>query len=388
MTPPEGDRGSEMPESALVPKSPDELEEIARTVLSGPAYDWIAGGAGFESSVAANAAALERMRLVPRVLRDVSTVSTSCSLLGSTLSAPILVAPIGAQTLIAPQGELLTAAATARAGLLFTISTASGIGLEEVAEAAPGARWFQLYWQADRRVTADLVARAAAAGYSAIVLTVDSAAHGVRWRDVRNAFRFPPDLRLANMERYQRSEAAYDAAERRSKSVVDSGELAMTWRSLEWLRAESALPLVLKGILSPEDARIAEATGVDGIWVSNHGGRQLDRLPGTLDVLPSVVDAVTGRVPVIVDGGFRSAADIALALALGAKAVGIGRTAMWALASEGEAGVHTYLEGLVTDLQRTLRLLGMTSLIELDRSAICHLDGRPFGRPIESTASA
>ncbi len=318
-----------------------DFEPLARAWMDPAAFDYIAGGSWDEITLAENEAAWRRRRFRPRVLVDVSRVATATTLLGSPTALPLAIAPMAMHALAHPDGELGTARAAAAAGVPFTLSTMASRSIEEVAAAAPGAtRWFQLYVQEDRDLSRSFAERAAAAGYRAIILTVDLPVLGYRERDLRSGFELPP---LANLPDGQ-------PADRRSRGV--------TWDDLATIRTWSPLPLVLKGILTAEDARLAVEHGVDAIVVSNHGARQLDRVPAAVDVLAEVVAAVAGRAEVWVDGGVRSGLDIAIALALGARGVLVGKPILWALAADGQAGVERALAILQDEFERTLALLG------------------------------
>jgi isopentenyl diphosphate isomerase/L-lactate dehydrogenase-like FMN-dependent dehydrogenase len=321
-----------------------DFEPLAREVLATEVYDFIAGGSWDEITLAENVAAWERRRLRPRVLVDVARVSTATTMLGAPCALPLAVAPMASQGDLHPDGELATARAAAAAGVPLILSTVSSRSLEEVAAAAPGAtRWFQLYTDADPRRTRETVERAAAAGYAAIVLTVDLPVMGYRERDRRNAFDAP---------------GPWD----RAFSVRRGTELepgTLTWSDVAPIRAWAPdLPLVLKGLLTAEDARLAVEHGVDAIVVSNHGARQLDRVAAPVDVLEEIADAVAGRCEVWADGGVRRGLDIAIALALGARGVLLGRPVLWALAAGGEAGVARALAIVREELEIALALLG------------------------------
>ena len=291
-----------------------------------------------------NVAAFGRWVLRPRMLVDVSQTTAGTSVLGTEVSFPVLVAPMAFQGLAHADGERATAQAAAAAGTIMCLSTLSTVSLEEAAEAAPAApRWFQLYWGPDRAKVQDLLARAEAAGYLAIVVTVDLPEVGRRERDLRTGFVTPTSL----------------------SQVTDN---SLTWRDLEWLRAQTALPVLIKGILIAEDAVLATEAGVDGIVVSNHGGRQLDGVAASLDALPEVVEAVGDRAEVLVDGGVRRGTDVVKALALGAKAVLVGRAALYGLAVDGAAGVERVLTLLREELELALALCGCASPADVVRS--------------------
>ena len=348
-----------------------ELEDLARAKVPRPSFDYIAGGAEDEVSLRRNREAFTKWALRPRVLVDVSRRDTSTSVLGQRVSMPILVAPTAFHGLVHPEGEVATARGAAAAGTLMVVSAIATRELEEVAKAVAGPRWFQLYVWRDREVTAQLAKRAARAGYGAICLTVDTPLLGRREKDERNAFTLPPGLSIANVR-----PAGLDgvpASERGSafaKYVAELLDPAVTWKDIAWLRSLTSLPIVLKGIMTAEDATLAVEHDVDGIIVSNHGGRQLDSTVGTLDALPDIVAAVQGRVEVFMDGGVRRGTDVLKALALGAKAVLIGRSALWGLALGGADGVRRVLEHLRGELELAMALTGRAALAQVDRSLI------------------
>src|SRR5438034_74580 len=348
-----------------------ELEDLARAKVPRPSFDYIAGGAEDEVSLRRNREAFAKWALRPRVLVDVSKRDTSTSVLGQRVSMPILVAPTAFHGLVHPEGEVATARGAAAAGTLMVVSAVATKDLEEVAKAGAAPRWFQLYVWKDRDVTAQLVKRAVKAGYGAICLTVDTPVLGRREKDERNAFTLPPGLSIANVR--PAGLAGLPASERGSafaKYVAELLDPAVTWRDIAWLRSLTSLPIVLKGILTAEDATLAVEHGVDGIIVSNHGGRQLDSTVGTLDALPDIVAAVQGRVEVFMDGGVRRGTDVLKALALGAKAVLIGRSSLWGLALGGADGVRRVLEHLRGELELAMALTGRAALAQVDRSLI------------------
>jgi 4-hydroxymandelate oxidase len=310
------------------------------------------GGAGDEVTLRANVAAYGRWRFRPRVLVDVSEVTTATTLLGAPVSMPLGVAPFAMQRLLDAEGEVATARAAAQAGALMCVSTLTTSSHAEIAAAGAGPRWLQLYVLRDRQRTLDHVAEGREAGYSAVVLTVDLPYVGRRERDLRLGFQNPPpDLQLPYAGLFDTSPA-------------------LTWHDLEWIRAETALPVVLKGILTREDATLAVERGADAVWVSNHGGRQLDGVAAGLDALPEVVEAVAGRCEVYVDGGIRRGGDVLKALALGARAAFAARAFACALAVDGVAGVASVLSLLHDEMELGLALLGCTSPDQVARSHV------------------
>ncbi|MGQ4513598.1 alpha-hydroxy-acid oxidizing protein [Streptomyces sp. DW26H14] len=340
----------------------------ARAGLPGPYYDFYAGGAGEERALADNERAFDRLALLPRVLRGAVARDTSVTLLGDRAAFPVLVAPTAFHRLAHPDGELATARATAAVGTVLVTGVAATVPVGEVAAAArktapDAAVWFQLYLQPEHDVTVELVRRAERAGCSALVVTADSPVFGHRTRDLRNGFTDLPD--------------GFAAENMRGLPGGPPGAVrpiamspALSWDDLARLREATTLPVVLKGVLHPEDARLAVAEGVDAVLVSNHGGRQLDAAPAALDALPAVAAAVGGRVPVLLDGGVRRGDDAAMALALGATAVGVGRPVLWGLATGGEEGVRAVLETLRDEFDRALALCGAATPAGLARDQV------------------
>jgi 4-hydroxymandelate oxidase len=343
------------------PLSLDDFEEHARAVLPLPVVDYVAGGAGTENALAANRAALDAVTVYPRVLPG-GPADPRIELFGSTLAMPVAVAPMAYQRLLHPDGELAMAEATARSGVPMILSTLSSYPMEEVAKAADQL-WFQLYWLHDRTLVEQLIARAEEVGCRALVVTVDLPMQGRRLRDVRNAFHLPPDVIAANVSSLDEpgGTGAHRLLPGRSAVAAHTTQLIsplLTWDDLAWLRNRTMLPLLIKGILDPADARQAVELGADGLVVSNHGGRQLDVAPASMAALPAVVAEVAGRCPVLLDSGIRGGTDILRALALGATAVLLGRPMLWALAAGGMAGAGRALELLAAELTDTLTLAG------------------------------
>ena len=350
----------------------DELEIVARERLTEQAYGYIASGANDERTLHDNRAAFERCQLLPRVLVDVSTIEMGVELFGTSLDWPVLLAPTAFQCLADPRGELASASAAAAAGTVFVASTLSSYALEEIAEAAVGPRWFQVYVASDRGMTEALVRGAEEAGYEALCLTVDVPVLGRREADERLGFHLPPAALPRNFLRFLDVSAA--AEERKGSALarlIDQlFDPTLSWRDLAWLRSLTDLPIVIKGIMTADDAREALAHGVDGIVVSNHGGRQLDGVPATIDALPPIVDAVAGQCPILMDGGIRRGTDVLKALALGADATLVGRPYVWGLAAGGEAGVARALGFLRDELRTALALVGCPDIRDLDRRYI------------------
>lgn len=334
-----------------------EYERLAAERLDPGPLGYFAGGADDERTLAENVEAFRRLTLRPRMLVDVSGATTATTVLGTSVSMPLLVAPTALQRMCHPDGEAGTARAAAAAGTIMCLSSLATQTPAEVAEAAPGApRWFQLYCFEDAGVTRALIEQAQAAGYGAIVLTVDAPRAGRRERDLRSGFRIPPEMAIPSVA------AALGRSEPLSIfEVFGMLDLTLTWRDLEALCAESDLPVLVKGILTEEDARLACEHGVAGIVVSNHGGRQVDGVAASIDALPEVVEAVDGRVEVLVDGGIRRGTDVVKALALGARAALAGRAVLWGLAAGGEAGVAHVLGLLREEIALALVLCGCPS---------------------------
>jgi 4-hydroxymandelate oxidase len=340
-----------------------DFEAPARLAVEPDVFDYVAGGSWDEWSLAENVAAWRRRRLRPRVLVDVARVDPATTLLGAASAMPVAIAPLAAHGAVHPDGEVATARAAAAAGIPFILSTFSTRSIEEVAAAAPDAtRWFQLYVQSDPRRTRRLVERADAAGYGAIVVTVDLPIVGYRERDRRSGFDVPDP-----------AHSPLDLADEDGvvPPLPDPVPPSLTWADLATISSWApSLPLVLKGIMSTDDALLAVEHGAAAIVVSNHGGRQLDRVPATVDVLAEVVEAVGGRTEVWVDGGVRRGLDVVIALALGARGVLLGRPALWALATGGQAGVERALAIVREELEIALALLGTPSPADVTRAHV------------------
>ncbi len=345
-----------------------DFEAPARARMHPAAWAYYAGGAYDEHVLRDTMTAWDAFRLRPRVLTDVSEVDLTTTILGRPAALPVGIAPAAMHGLAHRDGELATARAAAAAGAINVVSTVASHTIEAVAEAAPGGRrWFQLYVQRDRSVTRDLVQRAAAAGYEALCLTVDLPVLGYRDEILRMRFD-PGEDAYANLPKRD-----VWARGGRLDETMDMRSVDLTWDSLDEIRGWVPLPLVLKGILTPEDARLAVDHGADAVWVSNHGGRQLDRVAAGIDVLEEIVDAVEGRAEVYLDGGIRRGPDVLVALALGARAVFTARPFLWALACAGEAGVTKAFDVVREELERGLALTGAASPSGLTRGHV----GRP-----------
>jgi isopentenyl diphosphate isomerase/L-lactate dehydrogenase-like FMN-dependent dehydrogenase len=365
-------------EKPSLPVSWEELERRATEAMDPGAAAYICAGAGTEDTMRANREAFRRLRIVPRMLRDVSARDLSAVVLGTDMPAPVLLAPIGVQTLAHPDGELASARAAASLGLPFIASTAGANSLERIAEAGGDApRWYQLYWPSDRALAASFVERAERSGYSALVLTVDTFIPGWKPRDLQEAdVPFLKGVGIANyledpvFAAWLEQEPEEDIGAAIGRFLAVQANPSLTWDDLEWLRETTSLPIVIKGILHPDDAREALARGMDGIVVSNHGGRQVDGSVASLDALPPIIDAVSGELAVLLDSGIRSGSDVTKALALGADAVLLGRPYVWGLTLEGQEGVEKVLKMLLAEFDLTLALSGISSCAELDRSLL------------------
>jgi lactate 2-monooxygenase len=356
-----------------LPTDLSELEGLAREKLTTEAFDYICGGAGRSDTVRENAAAFRRWRIVPRMLTDVSAPSYASTVLGARLAVPLLLGPVGVLKIAHPEGEAAVARAAAALGVPMILSTASSVAMEEVAQASgDGQRWFQLYWPKDRDVAASMLSRAAAAGYRVLVLTLDTRMLGWRPRDLDNAYL--PFLRTLGVQNFF-SDPAFQAGlavpvEQDTNAAVLHwvqmfGDPSLTWDDLPFLRQHWNGPIVLKGIQSVPDAQRAADAGMDGIVVSNHGGRQVDGAVGALDTLAPIAAAVGSQLSVLFDGGIRGGADIIKALALGARAVLIARPYAYALGLAGEEGVRHVLRAMRNDFELTMRLAGHARLSDL-----------------------
>jgi isopentenyl diphosphate isomerase/L-lactate dehydrogenase-like FMN-dependent dehydrogenase len=331
-----------------------DYERLAAERLEPGVHGYFAGGAGDERTLRDNVAAFARRSLHPRVLVDVSEVSTRTTVLGTEISMPLLVAPVAFQRLVDPDGEVAMARAAAAAGTIMCLSTIATSHPAEIAAEAPAApRWFQLYCFSDRGVTRALIDEAVESGFDAIALTVDAPRAGRRERDFRTGFVVPPEVTAPAVAAAIGSDRPISV-----KEVFELVDATLTWDDLETLASECSLPILLKGIQTGADASLAIEHGAAGVIVSNHGGRQLDGVPATLDLLPEVVDAVSGRCEVFVDGGIRRGTDVVTALALGARAVLAGRAPLWGLAVGGERGAREVLEILRSEIELALVLLG------------------------------
>ncbi|MCK9540838.1 MAG: alpha-hydroxy-acid oxidizing protein [Novosphingobium sp.] len=350
-----------------------DYELYARERLPEGVWAYLNGGAGDEWTMRENVAAFARLPLRSRVLRDMRGATTRTSLLGMDMAAPILLAPTAFQNLAHPDGELATVLAAGALETCMVVSTQASHSLEDIAARAHGPLWFQLYIQPDRGFTRELVSRAEAAGYRALVVTVDAPVNGIRNREQRSGFAMPPGIEAVNLKGMMPSPPPPPGALLFGTPLLDS---APGWDDLVWLKSLTHLPVVLKGVTEADDARMAVSRGMDGLIVSNHGGRALDGMPAAIDLLPPVADAVQGTVPVLMDGGIRRGTDIIRALALGADAVLIGRPYVHALAVAGALGVAHVLRLLRGELELAMAQTGCTSIAAIDRSVLAVTKGR------------
>jgi lactate 2-monooxygenase len=355
-----------------LPCEPGQLEDLARERLAPEPFGYVAGSAGTESTARANRAAFDRWRIVPRFLRDVSSRDLSREVLGTRFPAPVALAPVGVQGIVHEQAELAVARAAGALGLPMVLSTVSTYPLEDVAAAGDGPKWFQLYWPREKEVAASLIARAKAAGYRALVVTLDTFILAWRPRDLsRGYLPFLHRMGLANYE----SDPAFLAGLQKSPEDDPGGSVlrwmsmfgdpAKTWGDLVWLREQWEGPILLKGVLHPDDARRACDAGIEGVIVSNHGGRQIDGEIPSLEALPGVVEAVGDRMTVLLDSGVRTGSDVMKALALGAEAVLVGRPYVYGLGLAGEEGVRHVLRSLLAEFDLSMALSGCSSLADV-----------------------
>ncbi|PON43574.1 Alpha-hydroxy acid dehydrogenase, FMN-dependent [Parasponia andersonii] len=354
------------------PVNVKEFQELARQVLPKMYYDYYAGGAEDQNSLKDNVEAFQRIKLRPRVLIDVSRIDMSTSVLGYKISAPIMIAPTAYHQLAHPEGEVATARAAAASDTIMVLSYMSNCTVEEVASSCNAVRFYQLYVNKRRDVSAQLVQRAERNGFKAIVLTVDAPRLGRREADIRNKMVAPE---LKNFEGLMSTEVDIDDGSKLEAFARKTFDDSLCWEDLKWLRSVTNLPILIKGVLTHEDARKAVEAGVHGIVVSNHGARQLDHTPATISVLEEVVQAVGGKVPVIFDGGVRRGTDVFKALALGAQAVLVGRPVIYGLAAMGQNGVKSVIEMLKNELELTMALSGCPNLKHITRSHVVQAVG-------------
>jgi lactate 2-monooxygenase len=365
-------------ENNIIPVSFEELEAKAREKLDSKPFDYVGASAGAEVTAKNNNLAFNEWKIIPRMLCDTSERDLSVELFGKKLPFPLLLAPIGVQSIVHPEGELASARAAAAMGIPFVASTASTYSLEKTAGAmGESERWYQLYWSSDREIAASMVKRAEKAGYSSIIITLDTPMMGWREKDIEHSYL--PFLEAKGIGNYLEDPVFLSKLERSPQEDMRAaimlwaqvfGNPTLTWKDLEFIKAQTTLPILLKGILHPEDAKLALKHGLDGIIVSNHGGRQVDGAITAIEALPEIVDVINGQVPVLMDSGIRRGSDIIKALALGAKAVLLGRPYMYGLALAGEDGVKQVIRNLLADFDLTMALSGKRSVEELNRDLL------------------
>ncbi|XP_073132622.1 glycolate oxidase 1-like isoform X2 [Henckelia pumila] len=347
-----------------------EYEALAREKLPKMVYDYYASGAEDQWTLKENRNAFSKIMFRPRILMDVSKIDTATSVLGFKISSPIMIAPTAMQKMAHPEGELATARAASSAGTVMTLSSWATSSIEEVASTGPGIRFFQLYVTKDRNIVTHLVKRAENAGYKAIALTVDTPRLGRREADIKNRFALPYNLTLKNYEKLNLATIDKTNDSGLASYVANQIDRSLSWKDVKWLQTITNLPILVKGVITAEDAALAIQAGAAGIIVSNHGARQLDYVPATIMALEEVARAAQGRVPVFLDGGIRRGTDVFKALALGASGVFIGRPVLFSLAVDGESGVRKVLQMLRDEFELTMALSGCRSIKEITRSHI------------------
>ena len=351
------------------PVNVSEFESLAETKLPKAAFDYISTGSADEITLRENVRAFQRIKVMPPLLRGVSTPDLSTTVLKQDVSLPVLLAPVAAQRVFHPQGALAAARAAAAAKTVFGVSSSAGNSVEEIAGASAGPKWFQLYVPKDRTVARTLVERVERAGYKAIILTVDLG----EWKDAdrRNQFGLSKEMLVKHLRDVGFEQVTQEMS---YQEVIDfnarAWDLALSWDIFEWLRGVTSLPLLIKGVLRPDDAKKAVSLGFDGIIVSNHGGRRLDTMPASIDMLPGVVEAVGDKAEVFMDSGVRRGTDVLKALALGARAVLIGRPYAWALAADGETGVRKAIELFRAELVNAMIAAGCAKISDVGRSVL------------------
>ncbi|KAL5288797.1 HAO1.2 family protein [Megaselia abdita] len=350
-----------------------DFEEKSKEKLETSALDYYQSGAGDQLTLKHNKEAFNDLRIRPRFLRDVSNLDISTEIFGSKLKWPVGIASTAMQRMAHPDGEVANAKAAGRAGSIFVLSTLATTSLEELAEKAPETeKWFQLYIYKNRLLTETLVRTAEKCGFKAIVLTVDAPVFGIRRRDVRNKFSLPSDLKLSNFTGIQAKGVKSSGASGINEYVASQFDDTLTWKDVQWLVNFTTLPVIAKGILTKEDALLALHNGCKGVIVSNHGARQVDGVPATIEVLPEIVKAVGNEIVVMMDGGVYQGVNVFRALALGAKYVFMGRPAIWGLAVNGQKGVEDVLDIVKKELENTLKLTGCASLKDIRSEMVIH----------------
>lgn len=379
--------------------SVEDVRTIAHKRLPRAVNDFIEGGAEDELTISRNRSGFEKIQIVPQILTDVSARNITTTILGTKVSSPIVLSPVGLASLAHPMGEVAAAQAAEKMGIISTVSSSSSWNLEDIAIGSSGTKWFQLYIWRDRELTAEIVERARAAGYTALVLTVDVPISARRERDLHNGFTIPPRPRFSqsgdllshfgwffaqlksemaghkmSMGNFTPENVGMRSRLKMLEVVNDLFDPSITWSDVEWLKSIWNGPLVIKGVMTAADAKRTVTSGADAVWISNHGGRQLDGVSASVTVLPDIVRAVKGKVEVYIDGGIRRGSDIVKAIALGANACMIGRPYMYGLAANGSAGVEKVIQILQVEMDATMALMGRPTLESLDASAVQVLD--------------
>lgn len=373
----------------------EDYRGLAHKRLPRAVIDFIEGGAEDEITISRNRDSFENIHIIPRILKDVSVRDISTTILGTPVSSPIVLCPVGLATLAHPLGEVAAGIAAANKGIISTYSSSSSWNLEDIAAASSGVKWFQLYIWKDRKLTAEIVERARKSGYQALVLTVDVPISARRERDLRNGFTIPPRPKInqigdlvqhfgwfyaqlkseitghkMSMGNFTPENVGMRTRLKMLEVVNELFDPSITWSDVAWLKSIWNGPIVIKGIMTPEDAKLAIKAGADAIWISNHGGRQLDGVSGTIEVLPEIAKAVKGKAEIYLDGGVRRGSDIVKAIALGANACMIGRPYMYGLAANGAAGVESIIGILEIEMDATMALMGRPTIASLDSSAV------------------
>lgn len=349
----------------------NEFEFLASTVLEKQTYDYYRGGANEEITLHENTAAFQRIQLHPKVLVDVDIRDISTTVLGEQISMPVLIAPTAFHRLASVDGEIATAQAASRAGTIMVFSSLSTTTPEDVAASTKSSLWFQLYIYRDRELTRNIIERVEHLGYTALCVTVDAPLLGRREKDVKNRFSLPTDLTIATVgDRLARDKAKIGGDSSLNIYFENLLDQSITWKDIDWIRSVTKLPIVLKGIQRADDAKIAVDQGANAIIVSNHGARQLDTVPATIDMLPSITDAVDGNIEVLMDGGIRKGTDVIKALALGARAVLLGRPILWGLAVGGADGATMVLDLLKKELDLAMALCGIPTISTVARDLV------------------
>lgn len=342
-----------------------DYDIAAKKILSEDIYDFFAGGAADEVTLKNNINDFTQIKIIPHVLRNVAEINLTTHLLGHTLTVPFLIAPIGAQKLVHNEGELAVASAASRSNCIMTVPMFSNYSLEEIRAVTTAPLFFQIYFLKDKALLESIIRRAETANYQAIVLTVDAPVSGLRERDQSHNFQFPSTIQFKNLSKENLNNKSITSSESAVARYVDLYDKTITWKDLDWLRSKTKLPIIIKGVLHPDDAKLALDNGVDAIIVSNHGGRQLDNSVSTISILPKIVKVINNKIPILMDGGIRRGIDIFKALAMGADGVLVGRPIIWGLSIDGAEGVISILNLLKLELINAMTLAGFTSISQL-----------------------